>query len=282
MYALVLNLILSVAFFHVIRVAQVRGRNMMVVGATNYILASVSCFCISAVQGNLVLSGTTVFWGTVQGIAFIGTFYLMCASMALSGLAIATAFMRLSVVIPVLASIFYWGETPNLLQVLGILACLVSLPLIGMRARHATRDETIGWREIRTVLLLILGVGMSSVASKGFVESQVPDARTTFMGVLYGVAALGALGTFVSPVWRRQRTGMWDGVKMGFFNVTSIVAFLVALEQVSGVVAFPVQAAGGLLVNTLFAATVWHERFVRRTQVGMAVAAVGLVLVNLK
>jgi drug/metabolite transporter (DMT)-like permease len=69
---------------------------------------------------------------------------------------------------------------------------------------------------------------------------------------------------------------------MGFFNVTSILALLIALERVPGVVVFPVQASGGLLLNTLFAAVFWHERFVRRTLVGMGIAGVGLALVNLK
>ncbi len=278
---MVLNIVLSVLFFHVIRAAQVRGCNMMVVGAVNYVLASAACFGISLAQGNLFLSGVTLFWGAVQGIAFIGTFYLMCVSMDLSGLAIATAFMRLSVVIPVLASIFYWGEVPNVYQVLGILACLISLSLIGTRTRNVARREGVGWREVWVSGVLFLGVGTATLASKGFVEAGVPDARTTYMGVLYGVAGLGALGAFLSPAWRKEWVGVWDGVKMGFFNVTSILAFLIALEQVPGVVVFPVQACGGLLLNTLFAAVVWHERFVRRTLVGMGVAAAGLALVNL-
>lgn len=282
MSALVLNIVLSVIFFHVIRSAQVRGCNMMVVGVVNYLLASSICFCISLAEGNLSLSDATLFWGAVQGVAFIGTYYLICVSMALSGLAIATAFIRLSVVIPVLASIVYWGETPGVYQVLGILFCLASLPLIGTRTRDAQRRGPIRWREVRVVGLLFVGIGIASLASKAFVEADVPDARTTFMGVLYGVAALGGLGAFLAPAWRNEWFGAWDGVKMGVVNLAGILTQLIALEQVVGVVVFPVQASGGLVLNTLFAVVVWHERFVRRTLVGMGVAAVGLVLINLK
>ena len=209
MIALVLNIALSVLFFHVIRAAQVRGCNMMVVGSVNYVLASAACFAISLAEGNLSLSVDTLFWGAVQGIAFIGTFYLMCISMAVSGMAIATAFMRLSIVIPVLGSIFLWGETPNAYQVLGILACLVSLPLIGTRTRNTAQRETVGWKDVRIVGLLFLGVGTAGLASKGFVEAGVPDARTTYMGVLYGVAGLGALGAFVSPGSQKSPIGVW-------------------------------------------------------------------------
>jgi drug/metabolite transporter (DMT)-like permease len=43
-----------------------------------------------------------------------------------------------------------------------------------------------------------------------------------------------------------------------------------------------VQAVGGMLLNTLFAAVVWQERFVRMTLLGMGIALVGLVLVNVR
>jgi drug/metabolite transporter (DMT)-like permease len=281
MIALVLNILLSVAFFHVIRTAQVRGSNMMVVGAVNYILASVVCFAASYLSGNTQLSPETLFWGTIQGIAFIVTFYLICTTMALSGMAIATAFIRIAVVLPVLASIFYWGEVPGKFQIIGILVCLVSLPLIGTRARNVGTSVKLGWHEFRIVAMLFVFIGMAGVASKGFVMSGVADARTTFMGVLYGVAAFGALAAFILPAWRTHSRGLVDGVKMGFMNVISILAYLIALEQVSGVVVFPVQAAGGILANTLFAAVVWKERFIKKTIVGMGVAVVGLVLVNL-
>jgi drug/metabolite transporter (DMT)-like permease len=282
MLALLANIALSVVFLHSLRTAQVRARNIMVVGAVNYVVASSTCFGISWISGNLSLSGPTLFWGTVQGVTFIVAYYLICASMALSGMAIASAFIRLSVVIPVLASIFYWDEVPSKYQILGLAACAASMPLIGTRTRSEDGNGRVGWRDFRIIGLLFFTVGLSSVSSKAFVESGVPDARTTFLGVLFGVAAVGALGTFLSRTWRSDFGGVWDGVKVGIVNVVALICSIVALEQLSGVVAFPVQAVGGLLLNTLFAAVVWHERFARRTLIGMAIASLGLALVNVQ
>ena len=211
---------------------------MMVVGAVNYVLASVTCFAASYIAGNTRLSSETMFWGSIQGVAFIVTYYLICTTMSLSGMAIATAFVRLSVVLPVLASVFYWGEIPSHFQVIGIVVCLVSLPLIGTRARNVGTSTKMGWRELRLVGMLFVFIGIAGIASKGFIMSCVPDAPTTFMGVLYGVAALGALSTFLFPAWKTHSKGAADGIKMGFMNVSSIFAYLVALDQVSGVIVF--------------------------------------------
>jgi hypothetical protein len=80
MIALVVNVLFTVAFFHVIRSAQAKRRNVMVVAVVNYVVASPICFFLSYAQGNLNLSGETLFWGAVQGICFIGTYYLLCTS----------------------------------------------------------------------------------------------------------------------------------------------------------------------------------------------------------
>ncbi len=44
MIALVVNIIFTVAFFHVIRSAQARNRNVMLVAVVNYLVASPLCF----------------------------------------------------------------------------------------------------------------------------------------------------------------------------------------------------------------------------------------------
>ncbi len=280
MIALVVNIIFTVAFFHVIRSAQARNRNVMLVAVVNYLVASPLCFLLSYSQGNLFLSADTVFWGSVQGVCFIGTYYLLCTSMSISGMAIATAILRLSVVIPVLASIIAWGEVPTTYQVAGIVACIVSLPLIGLRQSHD--PEPITSRFVYLMILLFVGMGIANTSSKAFVEAQVPDVQTTYIGVLFGVAAVGGLLCFVSPTWRRNLTGVRDGVVLGLVNVVSIVSYLVALEELAGVVVFPIQAAAGLLLNTIFAVLVWNERFSNRTIVGMGVALLGLVFVNVE
>ena len=282
MTALALNIIFTVFFFHTIRLAQTRGRNVMVVGVVNYFVASPVCFAISYSTGVTDLSTPTLFWGFVQGICFIVTYYLLCSSMNVSGMAITTAILRLAVVIPVIASILIWDEIPTTLQVVGIVTCLGALPLIGLRtkAREGEARPPITVGVIVVIVLLFVGIGIANLASKAFVESGVPDVNTTFVGVLFGVAGLAGLLAFLDPAWRQDLSGVADGVRLGLINVASITFQVMALEQVDGIIAFPVQAAGGMTLNTLWAAWIWGERFAGKTIAGMAIAVVGLVLIN--
>ena len=283
MTALALNIVFTVFFFHTIRSAQHKGRNVMVVAVVNYFVASPVCFAISYFSGVTDVSAPTLFWGVVQGVCFIGTYYLLCSSMTVSGLAITTAILRLAVVIPVAASIVFWGELPSVFQVVGIAACLSALPLIGLRtkAKEGEARAPITSGAIFVMVLLFVGMGIANLSSKAFVESGVPDARTTFVGVLFGVAGICGLFVFLLPAWRENLSGVTDGVQLGLVNVASITTHVMALEQVDGIIAFPIQAAGGMTLNTLFAAWIWGERFAGKTIIGMAIAVIGLVLINL-
>ena len=129
--------------------------------------------------------------------------------------------------------------------------------------------------------IVFVGMGIANTSSKAFVEAHVPDVQTTYIGVLFAVAAVGGLLCFLSPVWRANLTGVREGVTLGLVIVVSIVSYLVALEELAGVVVFPIQAAG-LILNTIFAVWVWNERFSNRTIVGMGIALLGLIVVNVK
>ena len=87
---------------------------------------------------------------------------------------------------------------------------------------------------------------------------------------------------FLAPVRRGNLTGVREGVTLGLVNVVSIVSYLVALEELAGVVVFPIRAAAGLILNTIFAVWVWNDRFSNRTTVGMCIALLGPIVVTVK
>jgi drug/metabolite transporter (DMT)-like permease len=252
----------------------------MRVAAVNYLVASPVCFALSVASGRFHLSPAAVGWGALHGAMFAGTYYLLCGTMSVSGMAIATAVVRLSVILPVSASVLIWQEHPSPVQAAGILSCVVALPMIGLRTR--TSREVITPAFLARTAALLLGMGVASLSAKAFVESGAQDAPTTYSGVLFGVAAVCCLFVLRRPRWRQNRTGTADGVKLGLVNAGTLVTYMLALAQLPGVLFFPAQAAGGLVLNAIFAAWFWEERFAPRTLAGMAVAAVGLVLVNVR
>lgn len=68
---------------------------------------------------------------------------------------------------------------------------------------------------------------------------------------------------------------------LGLSNAGGNSFLLRALDHFTGVVTFPVTAAGGTLLAVLFAACWWKEMPSRVGMVGVALAVLAVVLVNL-
>ena len=275
---LILSVFFTVLFFHTIRRAQARGCDMIVAGVVNYALASLICGLVSAAGGNREIHAVTLILGTLQGIGFIVSYILLCTSYERRGLAISTTITRLSMMIPILASVFWWGERPSPAQVIGIGASLGALPLLS--AGSPFRPS--GTKGIWFTMLLFLSVGGCHLVAKAFVMQQVPDAMTTYMAALFGVAAIGGGLSLPFRPFQPTRRDVKEGIFIGAANVLATLFTLIALDMVPGVIAFPVISCGGVLAMTLFAMVVWKERLTPRSRLGIGVALIGITLLNFK
>ena len=98
--------------------------------ATNYLTAGSLGFAMA--RGHFHVSPSTLQIGTLAGLVFVSTYIMLIHSMHLKGVAIANAIARLSVLIPVLAAIFIWGERLRALEGLGALLALCAMPMLSL------------------------------------------------------------------------------------------------------------------------------------------------------
>ena len=155
--------------------------------------------------------------------------------------------------------------------------------------------------------MLVSGAGL--LAAKAFAELEQPAQRPVYVLSTYAVAVL--LGGLAWP-WRARfqlpapglqaRDGgkilsgsekgeglgrrlrgpsLALGIVVGTVNIAQIWVPLAALEQVPGVLAFPLSAAGGLALSALGARLLWQERVGPRAGAGIGLALLAAVLANL-
>ncbi len=106
MIPLIIATFCSSSFGFVVKYAQARGRNLLAVGAVNYITASVVNALMAFSKGNVIPGRHTLMIGLMGGLFYINAFLLVVSSTRLKGVSITSAMIRLSVVIPVIFSIF--------------------------------------------------------------------------------------------------------------------------------------------------------------------------------
>lgn len=144
---------------------------------------------------------------------------------------------------------------------------------------HAPAESTFAqWRRVAGVAFL--AQGFAGVAQKG-VSALEGEYRLYFLGLTYVVAALLSWWLYRSRGARLTGAGWLLGSLAGITCVLSVYFLLAALKHVGGVVVFSVVPASALSLTLLAGCLVFKERMSRTQTVGILLALVGIVLVQL-
>jgi drug/metabolite transporter (DMT)-like permease len=277
---LIIATVLSASFGLVLRYGQGRKLNLWAMGALNYVTASLFNIGCALIGGNAAPSLPTWEIGLLGGVCFVTSYLLFFPMIALRGVSITTAVVRLSALIPVLVAILFWGEHPAGYQVVGATMALASLPLLGFKPSDSN-GERLPRRTIGLLAALFVMNGLCLLAVRGYKQTAIVGQNSWFLGILFGVAAV-----ISTAAWLRHRAGssprdLVPGIGLGMINALANLALVAALDQVPAAVAYPFQAAVGLVIVAIFARLVWDERITPLETAGMAIAVAAVVFINL-
>ena len=291
MIALLLHILFSTAFGLIVKDSQARGRNLWAVGAVNYITAAFAALIFTMAESSLThyqFSGATLIIGLFAGAGYVVSYFFLLTIVQHDGISIPMAVARLSVVVPILFSIFYWREIPNGYQIIGIFLVCLSLPLLGQNQPNSETDNGAHLRKenLRRAKLLIFILffltGWCTLSSKIFVQTSSQDSREIFLLLLFGTAAVISVAPLI--IFRIVPTigEVLPGILLGLCNIYQNHFLLISLGKLPGILVFPIANSSALVLTTLLAVAVWHERLRRPAIVGIVISVLALVFINLK
>jgi len=131
------------------------------------------------------------------------------------------------------------------------------------------------------LLLMIAFVltGAISVANKALVQMGLGDFRDSYLLAYYAAPTLLAL---VHLTMRREGGNVADrrvGLLMGIGGALSTICFLIALQHMQGIVAFPVRSLGNLVVTAIVSIVAWKEQLSRSQWIGIILSLVAIWLI---
>lgn len=278
MIPLIISVFFAASYSHIVRHGHEGKCGMVWVGAINYAVA-----CAVTVPIWVFLPGTTLGWqewvfGAIGGAAWFAGYLLLSASIRLAGVTIAQCVGWLGVAVPVVASILFWREIPNLSQCAGLALMVVALFLLapGETSNVALRSK---WK-VPALLGLFAAEGVINVAMKAFTESA-SEARTPGLLVfMFAVAGLGNVVLAGRQGCRARRSDVAHGVVLGLVAAAANYALVVAIGRLEGPVVFPAFWAGTLLLTSVGAMVLWRERYSLRAIAGMVVALLTMVFIS--
>lgn len=217
-------------------------------------------------------------WPVGLGLGFILVFNLMAALTHRIGMGPGSMIIKLSVVIPSVTAIFFYGESPGTCMILGIVIALASLFLTSDTRKGKI---SMGW----LALGVFLGAG-SLDALLNHLHYDVADenAYGIFSTLIFLFAALwgGFLATARGTMGAIKRSSVWMwGIILGFPNFGSVYFLLLALNRSdipsSGM--FPFINVSIVLLSTFVGWILFGERTNAQKAMGILLGIISLVLI---
>lgn len=286
MLDLALSVLSSTWIFVVFKLYDVYKVQTLVAIIINYITACTVGFLLyeGPVSATEILN-TSWAWGPfAMGILFITIFNLMAKTAQTSGVSVASVATKMSLVIPVIIGLIFYGEHLTSLQVIGILLALAAVYFASLKEKGIT----INRKDLILPVLVFLGSGAIDASIKYFEEKHLTDQEIPiFSSMVFGCAALsGLIYIGVGPKKRNLKINFKNvlgGVALGIPNYFSIYFLIRTLRNNiwSSAAVFTLNNVAIVMLSTLLGILLFKERLSIKNWGGVILAIISIVLVAL-
>ena len=282
----------------------------------NYLVCILIAF-FSLPDRSIVLkgSGTALVCGLIGGAFYVAGLVTMQTNTRLNGATLTAVFSKMGIVISLGVSILIFGERPGILQILGVLLCLIALVLItgggesgekemdpeqrlaadsaksdgSQNAISRKGDPSPSSESSRphagALLAAMFAGGGSSSMPKVF--EQVGNRAEDELFFLYLFAAAAVL-TVLLVLLEKKKSGrslrlpeLAAGIAVGVPNYFASYLLLPALVVLPAFLVYPLNSTGAILLVMAVDALFFHQKHTRRQMVGILLVLAAMVLLNL-
>lgn len=219
------------------------------------------------------------------GFLFIVIFNLMARTSQTLGVSVASIATKMSLVIPVLAGIFLYGETVSLPKAAGIALALVAVFFASLKDNRQVMAKDL--RVLILPLLVFLGSGVIDASIK-YMEANLVSREEfpLFSAAIFGIAGLAGLlalqlkepgdMSWLSPV------NLLGGVALGIPNFFSVYFLLRALqfEGLTSASLFTLNNVSIVMLTTLLGVLLFRERLSWLNWAGVLLSIVSILLIS--
>ena len=227
------------------------------------------------------LNTTVALIGLAAGICVFVARWLLLKALAIGNAGTTWAVLHLSISIPVLASIFLWGEVPRPHQVIGLI--LVPVGVILMREMGGTvPDPTSGRKQrawVKYILACFFAEGACGLCFKAVSVLNLAESRNMFILILCFVAVVLCAAVLLGQRSLPNRKELSYGGLAGIFVGPCAIFWVRGILSVPAIIFFPVFTASVIMLVAVLSRLIWKERMtlMQKLGIGMAVGAAVLI-----
>ncbi len=247
----------------------------------------------SIVNGSFPVNGEVVHtpwfrWACVMGVLFVSIFNLIGLTAQKISVAVASVANKLSLIIPVILSVYLYGETVQGWKLCGVILALVAVVLTCYQTKSQetdTPDTTKKWQYLLPFILFIgsgLLDGLINHVQKTYVTDENKNAY--LISGFLSAATIGSvilLFQFISGHQKFAVKNLVAGVIIGipnYFSIWCLVRFLKGSPWQSSA-SIPVNNMGIVLFSSVVAWLLFKEKLSKLNWGGIALSLLAIYLI---
>ena len=246
--------------------------------ATNYLV----CSLLGGVSGGFQLAApqvpgfsVTLWLGLISGVLYLAGLVLFQTNTRKNGIVLSSVFMKLGLLVPIVASVLFFHESPTASQIAGFCIAVFSIVLINLKKEG--EGKTFGFG----LIVMLLFSGGADVMAKVFDVFCPQELSALYLFYTFFTAFVLCM---VLVLRKKERPGFREilyGILIGVPNFYSARFLLGALTKLPAVVVYPSFSVGTMLIVTLTGVAVFRERLRRLQWIALAAIIAALVLLNI-
>lgn len=280
MIFLILAIICSSSLALILKHGHVKNNNTVLLINGNYATASFISLMFMIFKYGFDISIEVFLFALFLGYLFAITFVIYSRAISLAGTALATVSARLSVLIPVIASIILYGESPTFNMLLGFGLALVTLYLFYLSLKNHGTDESKRGKYFY-LLILLLGIGVVDLSMKIFDFNFPKSEKGMFVFIIFFSAFVYTLLYLLVKKIKFDKGTFTLGLILGVPNVLAINFLLAALSELPAIIVFPIQNIGVIVITAVVAYVIWKEQINLYGKIAIAVGIAAIILLKL-
>ncbi len=267
----------SIAIAHLLKLARNKELSIIPILTVNYLTAAfISGFQIEHLETVTQAAPVTVIFAFLTGSLFIINFFLYSFSLHNNGVGVSVAAMRLSLVLPVIVSLFWYKEFVNTFNYIGIVIVFIALFLLLPKLQMKGQQKVFS----HSLLLLFILNGLVDILLKVYDrEFTTALPKEAFLALIFSSAFFLGLGYLaVKGNIGFTRKHVMYGILVGIVNLYSSYFILLALEMLEGALVFSLSNILNVLLGTLLGIFYWKDVLSRTQIVGLIAAIIAIIL----
>jgi drug/metabolite transporter (DMT)-like permease len=285
-----INLILGILFFNLILILfklfdRYKVDNLQAI-VVNYLVAGFCGFQFSGltISTQELIQLDWLYIAFMIGSIFVIVFNMVATGAQKIGMAITTVANKMSVILPVIASFFLYGDKITLLKIGGIILALIGVYLSTMNGKKLNFDRSYLW----LLALVFFGQGVADILFNYAQEIYVePTEAEIFIAMLFFAAFVtGSLILITKVIQKKEKLRaknlLW-GIALGIPNYLTVFYFFKALESdfMESSQVYPILNMGVIVMSAITGFLLFREKLSTRNWIGIGLSVVAIAAISL-